>query len=140
MGGVPGVGDKTAAKWLTAHGDLPGVLENAASIGGKVGEKLRDHITEVERNFRLNRLLDDVDLGLSFDDLTWGEGDPAELSSLFDQLEAEDGDPEMLANASIEDFEGIGVEFLTMPAGMAFLFLPLPTVAPVATPASTPGT
>jgi DNA polymerase-1 len=85
--GVPGVGDKTAAKWLTAHGDLPGVLENAASIGGKVGEKLRDHITEVERNFRLNRLLDDVDLGLSFDDLTWGEGDPAELSSLFDQLE-----------------------------------------------------
>ena len=85
--GVPGVGDKTAAKWLTAHGDLPGVLENAESIGGKVGEKLRDHITEVERNYRLNRLLDDVDLGLEFGDLAWGEGDPTELSSLFDQLE-----------------------------------------------------
>ena len=85
--GVPGVGDKTAAKWLTAHGDLPGVLENAEKIGGKVGEKLRDHIAEVERNYRLNRLLDDVDLGLRFDDLVWGEGDPSELSSLFDQLE-----------------------------------------------------
>ncbi|WP_210602286.1 DNA polymerase I [Brevibacterium oceani] len=85
--GVPGVGDKTAAKWLTAHGDLPGVLEHAEEIGGKVGEKLRDHIAEVERNYRLNRLLDDVDLGLSFDDLAWGEGDPTELSSLFDQLE-----------------------------------------------------
>ena len=84
---MPGVGDKTAAKWLTAHGDLPGVLENAESIGGKVGEKLRDHITEVERNYRLNRLLDDVDLGLEFDDLAWGAGDPTELSSLFDQLE-----------------------------------------------------
>jgi DNA polymerase-1 len=85
--GVPGVGDKTAAKWLTAHGDLPGVLENAEKIGGRVGEKLRDHIAEVERNYRLNRLLDDVDLGLRFDDLVWGEGDPSELSSLFDQLE-----------------------------------------------------
>lgn len=85
--GVPGVGDKTAAKWLNSHGDLAGVLANADSIGGKVGEKLRDHIPEVERNYRLNRLLDDVDLGLSFSDLRWGEGDPAELSDLFDQLE-----------------------------------------------------
>ncbi len=85
--GVPGVGDKTAAKWLTAHGDLPGVLEHADEIGGKVGEKLRDHLGDVERNYRLNRLVDDVDLGLAYADLTWGEGDPAELSSLFDQLE-----------------------------------------------------
>ena len=85
--GVPGVGDKTAAKWLTSYGDLPGVLENAESIKGKVGEKLRDHVSEVERNFRLNRLLDDVDLGLTYADLKWGEGDPSELSSLFDQLE-----------------------------------------------------
>ncbi|WP_193095309.1 DNA polymerase I [Brevibacterium sp. FME17] len=85
--GVPGVGDKTAAKWLASYGDLPGVLENAESIKGKVGEKLRDHIPDVERNFRLNRLLDDVDLGLTYSDLKWGEGDPSELSSLFDQLE-----------------------------------------------------
>ena len=85
--GVPGVGDKTAAKWLKAHGDLPGVLANAADIGGKVGEKLRDHIPEVERNYKLNRLLDDVDLELEYADLKWGAGDPAELSSLFDQLE-----------------------------------------------------
>ncbi|MDN5877737.1 MAG: DNA polymerase I, partial [Brevibacterium sp.] len=85
--GVPGVGDKTAAKWLTTYGDLPGVLENAEAIKGKVGEKLRDHIPEVERNFKLNRLLDDVDLDLSYADLKWGDGDPTELSSLFDQLE-----------------------------------------------------
>ncbi|PCC47153.1 DNA polymerase I [Brevibacterium aurantiacum] len=85
--GVPGVGDKTAAKWLKAYGDLPGVLKNAESIGGKVGEKLRGHIPDVERNFKLNRLLDDVDLDLTYADLKWGEGDPTELSSLFDQLE-----------------------------------------------------
>ena len=85
--GVPGVGDKTAAKWLTAYGDLPGVLENAEAIKGKVGEKLRDHIPDVERNFKLNRLLVDVDLDLSYADLKWGEGDPTELSNLFDQLE-----------------------------------------------------
>ncbi|WP_309130171.1 DNA polymerase I [Brevibacterium sp.] len=85
--GVPGVGDKTAAKWLRAHGDLPGVIANAESIGGKVGEKLRENLDAVERNYRLNRLLDDLDLGLGYADLRWGEGDPAELSSLFDQLE-----------------------------------------------------
>ncbi|RAE98533.1 DNA polymerase I, partial [Burkholderia multivorans] len=85
--GVPGVGDKTAAKWLTAHGDLAGVLEHADEIGGKVGEKLGDRLGDVERNYRLNRLVDDVDLGLAYSDLSWGEGDPAELSSLFDQLE-----------------------------------------------------
>ena len=41
---IPGVekcGPKTASKWLQAYGDLDGVMENAADIGGKIGEYLR---------------------------------------------------------------------------------------------------
>ena len=39
--GVPGVGPKTAARWLMQYGDLDGVLAHAGDIGGKVGEALR---------------------------------------------------------------------------------------------------
>jgi len=41
--GVPGVGDKTAVKLLSQYGTLENVLENAAHVKGKLGEKLRDH-------------------------------------------------------------------------------------------------
>ncbi len=42
--GVPKVGPKTAVKWLAAYGSLDGVRDNAAAIGGKVGEYLREFI------------------------------------------------------------------------------------------------
>ena len=45
--GVPGVtkcGPKTAVKWLTQYGSLDGIVENAANIGGVVGQNLRDHL------------------------------------------------------------------------------------------------
>ncbi|WP_349827941.1 DNA polymerase I [Brevibacterium litoralis] len=86
--GVPGVGDKTAAKWLTKYGDLPGVLENAADIGGKVGEKLRAHVEDVERNYRLNRLIDDLELPVELEDARFGGHiDHEALGTLLDRLE-----------------------------------------------------
>lgn len=39
--GVDKVGPKTAAKWIAQYGSLDGIIENAASIGGAVGENLR---------------------------------------------------------------------------------------------------
>ena len=42
--GVPGVGPKTAAKWITTYGDLPGIVANIDKIGGKVGDALREHL------------------------------------------------------------------------------------------------
>jgi len=65
--GVPGVGPKTAAKWLIQYGDLQGVLEAAAEIPGKVGESLREHQGLAIRNRRLNHLVRDLDIGYSFD-------------------------------------------------------------------------
>jgi len=85
--GVPGVGPKTAAKWLTTYGDLEGLLDHADDIRGKAGENLRAHLDDVARNYRLNRLLDDVELPLGIDDAVRREPDREALGRLFDQLE-----------------------------------------------------
>ena len=67
--GVPGVGPKTAAKWITTYGDLHGIVANIDQIGGKVGTALREHLDGVLRNRRLNQLVRDVDLGVTVDEL-----------------------------------------------------------------------
>ncbi|EFQ0234033.1 DNA polymerase I, partial [Shigella flexneri] len=48
--GVPGVGPKTAAKWLGLYGTLDGILEHRDEIKGKAGQSLRDHVEDVVRN------------------------------------------------------------------------------------------
>ena len=70
--GVPKVGEKTAVKWLTQFGSLDAVLDGADTIKGVVGQNLRDHIDDVRRNRRLNRLLDDIDVPVALDDLAVG--------------------------------------------------------------------
>lgn len=85
--GVPGVGPKTAAKWLTAHGDLDGLVAAAPSIRGKAGESLRAHLDGVLRNRRLNHLVDDLDLPVSVGDLQVQTWDREEVHQLFDSLE-----------------------------------------------------
>ena len=65
--GVPGVGPKTASKWLQQFGDLAGVLAAQNEIPGKVGESLREHQELAVRNRRLNHLVRDLDCGYSFD-------------------------------------------------------------------------
>ena len=55
LSGVPGVGPKTAAKWLIAYGDLDELVANVDQIGGKAGQSLRDHLDDVIRNRQLNR-------------------------------------------------------------------------------------
>ena len=55
--GVPGVGDKTAAKWIKQYGGLDGVIAHVDEIKGKAGESLREHLADVMRNYELNRLV-----------------------------------------------------------------------------------
>jgi DNA polymerase-1 len=85
--GVPGVGPKTAAKWINLYGGLEGVLENLESIGGKVGDALREHVESVKRNRRLNRLHTDLDLAVTLDELAEPRPDQAAIEELFDTLE-----------------------------------------------------
>ena len=85
--GVPGVGPKTAAQWINKYDGLDNLLARAGEIGGKRGAALREHIDDVVRNRRLNRLLTDMDLEVSPSDLARRPTDIAAIDRLFDSLE-----------------------------------------------------
>ena len=85
--GVPGVGPKTAAQWINRFDGLDNLLERADEIGGKRGAALREHRDDVVRNRRLNRLVTDMDLGLTRADLARRATDVAAVDRLFDSLE-----------------------------------------------------
>ena len=85
--GVPGVGPKTAAKWINQYGGLEGILDNLDSIGGKVGESLRAHVDDVKRNRRLNHLLRDMELPVALDDMVLQAPDREAVEELFDALQ-----------------------------------------------------
>ncbi len=85
--GVPGVGPKTAAKWINLYGGLEGILANLDKIGGKVGDALREHIESVKRNRRLNHLLRDLELPVSLEELEEPRPDHDAVEELFDTLE-----------------------------------------------------
>ncbi|MDO5726924.1 MAG: DNA polymerase I [Bowdeniella nasicola] len=85
--GVPGVGDKTAAKWLRKYDGLDNIIAHADDIGGKVGQSLRDNLDNVIRNRELNALLRDVDLPVDIAALEIKPIDNAAVAQLFDSLE-----------------------------------------------------
>ncbi|WP_404382421.1 DNA polymerase I [Knoellia locipacati] len=85
--GVPGVGPKTAAKWLGLYGDLAGVVAHADEIKGKAGESLREHLGGVLRNRRLNQLVRDLSLPVTIADLERASWDREEVHQVFDGLE-----------------------------------------------------
>lgn len=84
--GVPSVGPKTAAKWISEFGSLDGILANAHLIGGKVGEQLREHKENAVRNRRLNHLVRDLDLGVEFEELRLSGVDESRVREVFSRL------------------------------------------------------
>ena len=85
--GVPGVGPKTAAKWLLQYGDLTGLVAAVGEIRGKAGDSVREHLDGVLRNRRLNQLVRDVPLDVTVDDLLRVNWDREEVHKVFDGLE-----------------------------------------------------
>ena len=84
---VPGVGEKTAAKWVVEYGSLHELIANIDKLGGKVGQSLRDSINDVIRNRELTQLVANVPLDLSIDALAWSGVDENNTNPLFDKLE-----------------------------------------------------
>jgi len=85
--GVPGVGPKTAAKWLAAHDGLEGVVANADRITGKAGESLRANLAQVQLNRQLNQLVTDLELPVGPEDLEARPWDRQALHTILDELE-----------------------------------------------------
>ena len=84
---VPGVGEKTATKWIVDYGSLEKLLENSKEITGKVGESLRANIEVVKLNRELTHLLDDIKLPSDVEDLTWSGFDASAMGLFFEKLE-----------------------------------------------------
>lgn len=85
--GVPGVGPKTAAKWITQYDGLDGVIARVDEIKGKAGESLREHLAGVMRNHDLNRLRDDLELTLDIPSTLWTTWDREAVHQVFDTLQ-----------------------------------------------------
>ena len=84
---IPGVGEKTAAKWVVEYGSLQELLKQVDGVGGKVGESLRGNIENVKRNRELTQLIHDAPMEFAIDALAWNGVAESDLTSLFEQLE-----------------------------------------------------
>lgn len=84
--GIPGVGPKTAAKWLQQFGSLQAIFDSADQIAGKVGESLREHMQLAVRNRRLNHLVRDLDFDFELDSLAISGVNESRVRDVFGKL------------------------------------------------------
>jgi DNA polymerase-1 len=85
--GIPGVGEKTAAKWIVEYGSLQGLVDNVDAVRGKVGDSLRANLSTVVLNRELTHLVRDVPLAQTPDTLRLLPWDRDKIHRLFDDLE-----------------------------------------------------
>ncbi|GAA4552497.1 DNA polymerase I [Amycolatopsis samaneae] len=84
---IPGVGEKTAAKWIRQFGSLGELIDRVDEVKGKVGESLRAHLTSVSLNRQLTELIRDVELGVAPSGLELRPWDREAVHRIFDELE-----------------------------------------------------
>ncbi|MCF8611173.1 DNA polymerase I [Gordonia sp. HY285] len=85
--GIPGVGDKTATKWIVEYGSLEQLFHHADEIRGKTGDSLRANLASVQMNRTLTEMIRDMDLPAGPDDLKLHAWDRDRIHALFDDLE-----------------------------------------------------
>ncbi|GAA1509031.1 DNA polymerase I [Streptomyces albidochromogenes] len=85
--GIPGVGEKTATKWINQFGSFAELVERAEEVKGKVGQALRDHLESVKLNRHLTELVRDVELPKAVADLERAPYDRAALKGFLEVLE-----------------------------------------------------
>ncbi len=85
--GVPGVGDKTAAKLVATYGDLDAIFANLDELPPKIRQSLKENEEQVRANARVTYLVRDVALDVGIDDFAIGKWDPEETRRVFAELE-----------------------------------------------------
>ncbi|MFD5089552.1 DNA polymerase I [Amycolatopsis thailandensis] len=84
---IPGVGEKTAAKWIRQFGSFNELIDRVDEVKGKVGDALREHLGAVMLNRQLTELIRDVELELGPTGLELRPWDREAVHALFDELE-----------------------------------------------------
>ncbi|MEU1073824.1 MULTISPECIES: DNA polymerase I [unclassified Streptomyces] len=85
--GIPGVGEKTAAKWINQFGSFEQLVARADEVKGKAGQNFRDHLESVSLNRRLTEMVRDVELPKAPADLERLPYDRTALIGVLDVLE-----------------------------------------------------
>nr|WP_245360476.1 DNA polymerase I [Microlunatus capsulatus] len=85
--GVPGVGPKTAVKWLQQYGSLEELVAHAGELKGKAATEFQARTEDVLRNRQINALVRDLELDVVVDDLVRRPWDREATHTLFDGLE-----------------------------------------------------
>jgi DNA polymerase-1 len=118
--GIPGVGEKTAAKWIKQFGSLGELIDRIDEVKGKVGDSLRANLDAVMLNRHLTELIRDVELELRPDALELRPWDRDAVHRLFDELEfrvLRDRLFATLSSAEPEAEEGFDVSGSAVPVG-----------------------
>jgi len=84
---IPGVGEKTASKWVVEYGSLKELLSEVDKVGGKVGQALRDNIDNVIRNRELTQLVHDAPFTFDLSSMEWKGVDLTKIEPLLATLE-----------------------------------------------------
>ncbi len=88
--GIPGVGEKTASKWVVEFGSLAALVDRIDEVKGKAGDALREHLAGVLRNRQLTSLVTDLPaetVGAVPGDLLPTAWDRETIHQLFDTLQ-----------------------------------------------------
>ncbi len=88
--GIPGVGEKTATKWIAEFGSLASLVDRVDEVKGKAGDALREHLAGVLRNRQLTALVTDLPaetVGAVPHDLLPVAWDRETIHQLFDTLQ-----------------------------------------------------
>jgi DNA polymerase I len=117
---IPSVGEKTAAKWVREYGSLDQLVDQVDTVKGKVGEKLREHLSSVLQNRRLTELDRAVPLEVGPGELAVRSWDRNEVHTLFDNLQFRVLRERLFATLSAAEPEvegGFDVSVEEVPAG-----------------------
>lgn len=84
---IPGVGEKTATKWIQEFGSLKELVAKVDSVPGKAGDVLRNSLSSVLTNRELTQLRHDLPLNPALSEMEWQGVDASHVNKLFDTLE-----------------------------------------------------
>lgn len=85
--GIPGVGEKTAQKWILQFGSLAELIDRADEVRGKVGDNFRERISSVQMNRDLTEMVKDLPLPYKPTELERRPANAQGISDFFDRLE-----------------------------------------------------
>ena len=134
---IPGVGEKTATKWIQEFGSLSELIAKVDTVPGKAGEALRTALPSVITNRELTQLRSDLPLSPDLADLSWSGVEISKVNQFFEKLEikalkarvapfAKDGQVKEITAKKVSVREVNRVEFekaLTSSTGLVGLLL-----------------